>query len=688
MEKKDSSILKFLLIFVFFQSIVFNPWGEEVFILSKFLFSFLVIFIAFLLFLLKKTEEEKIFFKVSLLDIPVLIYFISLVISTVFSVHTTTSMKEFLLNLNYIVYYFIAVNYLKGVDEIKKILYFIFSVSFLISIYSILQKLKIDFFLWSQPVYLRPASTLGNPNFLAAYLCIVLPLMVSRIVLKEERFSRVFIHFLISAVVFSSLLLTYTRGGWLSFAISIFLLVYLKRNSIDRKKFLTSILFFLIIFYFLNYFERIPIENREFNLFERATSVSDSVFVRLNLWKDSLFLFRKYFFIGSGLNTYPLVYPEFRNVEILRIQAITALPEDAHNYFLQTAVTSGIFGFLSYLFLISTFFYKLFKINKSENNWIFAGLFSSFIAYLIQSIFNPVIPDTKLLFFGIITFTGIYAKRRDISLNYRFSFNFKIFLYISLSLLLISFALPYISRNFVGDYHFKKGKYYEMRQEFYNAFLHYSTAIENVPDNPVYHRQLGFILRKMAEFEGIPENLKKFFLRESIKKYKTAILLNSYDASLYADLAKVYSIYAEKFDKKFYKNAIKCYEIALKKDYNYSIFHNDFGILYLNMKEYRNAEKEFKISIRLTPNFIEPYINLGILYYREKNYKKAIQISKEAMKNNLETEQLYANLAIFYKEIKEYNKAKRMVEKAIKLNPENSYLKLLLKEIEEKWKKN
>lgn len=692
MEKKESLILRTLLTLVFFQAVIFNPWGEDVFTLSKFLFSSVIIFTAFLLFLLKKLEEDKIYLSISFFDIPVLIYFITLTISTILSVHKPTSIREFLLNFNYVIFYFLLVNSFHTISDLKKIIYFIFFTSAVISIYSILQRMKIDFFYWSDAtVHLRPASTLGNPNFLSAYLCIVLPLLITRIILKkEEKIYKTIFYFFTSCILFLSLLFTYTRGGWLSFSLAFLGLILLKRNFINKKKFLTLILFFLIIFC-LNSQQRIPIEDREFNLLERATSISPSVFVRLTLWKDSLFLFKKYFFLGSGLNTFPFIYPLHRSVEILKIQAITALPEDAHNQFLQTAVTMGIIGFFSYLFLLLSLLLKLFTVNKSDNSWITAGLFSAFLAYLIQSIFNPIVPDTKLLFFGILGFTAlyqkIYNKRKEFIINNNIPLTFKIFLYISISLTLMFLVLPPISSNFVGDYNFKKGRYFERTGRLDLAVKYYLLSTENNPKNPSYHRQSGFIYRKIAEIPNLPKEKKKYFLEESIKEYQETINLNTYDASAYADLAKVYSYYAT-LDKKFYKKAIECYEISIKKDYNYSIFHNDSGIVYLNMGKYEEAEKEFKIARGLTPNFIDPYLNLGILYYRKKEYNKAIKVTQEAIKNGLESNELYANLGIFYKEKKEYYKAKKMIEKAVKLDPENLPIKKLLKEIEEEWKKN
>jgi tetratricopeptide (TPR) repeat protein len=356
--------------------------------------------------------------------------------------------------------------------------------------------------------------------------------------------------------------------------------------------------------------------------------------------------------------------------------------------FLQVSVTSGILGFFSYIFLLLTFLSKLYKISKSEENWIPPALFSSLIAYIIQSIFNPIVPDIKLLFFGILGFTGAYCKRSDLIIIKNLKFFWKIFLYILISLFLMYLVLPSISNNFAGDYNFRKGKYYEMKGKLDKAVEYLILAVENNPKNPSYHRELGFVYREIAKFKNLPRDKKKYFLEESIKKYQDAIKLNPYDASLYSDLAKVYSIYAVELEKKFSQKAIKCYEIAIKKDPNYSIFHNYLGVLYLNLGKYKNAEKEFEITKKLTPNFIEPYINLGVLYYKNKNYQKAIEISIQAIKNNLESVELYANLGIFYKEIKEYKKAKKMIERAIKLNPDNPSLEKLLGEIEEEWKKN
>ncbi len=65
----------------------------------------------------------------------------------------------------------------------------------------------------------RMASTLQNPNLLGAYLLMVLSVCISYILvyMKENRTREVISMLIIGIILFLTMLLTYSRGIWISF---------------------------------------------------------------------------------------------------------------------------------------------------------------------------------------------------------------------------------------------------------------------------------------------------------------------------------------------------------------------------------------------------------------------------------------------------------------------------------------
>ena len=91
------------------------------------------------------------------------------------------------------------------------------------------------------------SSTLQNPNLLGAYLLMVLSVCISYILvyMKENRTREVISMLIIGSILFLTMLLTYSRGIWISFgAMILYWAIF-----VERRLFL-SLLAVPIILYF------------------------------------------------------------------------------------------------------------------------------------------------------------------------------------------------------------------------------------------------------------------------------------------------------------------------------------------------------------------------------------------------------------------------------------------------------
>ncbi|MDU1672813.1 MAG: O-antigen ligase family protein [Veillonella sp.] len=157
----------------------------------------------------------------------------------------------------------------------------------------------------------RMASTLQNPNLLGAYLLMVLSVCISYILvyMKENRTREVLTMLIIGVALFLTMLLTYSRGIWISFAAMILYWAIF----VERRLFLSLLVVPLIL-----YFYEGEVASRLWSIFQGHDTSSD---LRWALWDSTMYIVREN-------------------------------PIFAHNLYLNILAETGIPGLLSFLAVI------------------------------------------------------------------------------------------------------------------------------------------------------------------------------------------------------------------------------------------------------------------------------------------------------------------------------------------------
>lgn len=180
---KIISIGFFLLFFL--APLVLTPYNYELFEYNKMMATYGFTIIIFGAWLIKIISLKKINLRRTPLDIPLILFLISQIVSTYFSIDRHVSIWGYYSRFNgglistfcyLILYYAFVSNFPK--DKIKKLLVVALTSGLLVSIYGILEHFGIDKNLWVQDVQNRVFSTLGQPNWLAAYLSILIPISI------------------------------------------------------------------------------------------------------------------------------------------------------------------------------------------------------------------------------------------------------------------------------------------------------------------------------------------------------------------------------------------------------------------------------------------------------------------------------------------------------------------------------
>lgn len=138
------------------------------------------------------TREHR--FARTLLDWPVLSFLLCVTIATLTSVHAYTSFAGFYgryegLTSWYLfgLFFFVITNYIKSFDQIKRIIVTVASAATLMSVYSIIQRHELDPYMWGGVVtWQRVIGTIGQPNFLAAYMLMAFFLVLSFFLMERK----------------------------------------------------------------------------------------------------------------------------------------------------------------------------------------------------------------------------------------------------------------------------------------------------------------------------------------------------------------------------------------------------------------------------------------------------------------------------------------------------------------------
>ncbi|HBE20399.1 MAG TPA: putative bicarbonate transporter, IctB family [Cyanobacteria bacterium UBA11149] len=230
-------------------------------------------------------------------------------------------------------------------------------VSLIVSVYGIRQYIfgVEELATWTDPTsesagVTRVFSYLGNPNLLAGYLLPAVLLSLGAIFAWQRWLPKALA---VTMFVVNSfcLIVTYSRGGWIGFVISLFLflvmLVFWYSFQLPprwRIWAMPSLLGICVAAIALAVIFVPPVRVRVASMFAGREDSSNNF--RINVWSAVLDMIRDrpILGIGPGNNAFNKIYPRFQRPRF------TAL--SAYSIFLEVAVETGIIGFTCFLWLL------------------------------------------------------------------------------------------------------------------------------------------------------------------------------------------------------------------------------------------------------------------------------------------------------------------------------------------------
>lgn len=268
-------------------------------------------------------------------------FYLFLVLSTVFS--ETPGLSAILLlyyTAGITVYYMMAHSFTRN-DFVALALVFLAS-SMVVSALGIRQYLTGDLghVSWldaeaNPNIKARAYSTFGNPNVLGEYLVAVLAMNLMLFALGSNLWRKALL-LLPLGINGITLLLTFSRGAWIGFALAFLIMMTVYEKRALPVIFLLGILSLFVL-------PKVFVD-RILTIF--ISSGDSSTDYRYLIWFGSREILRDYWLFGTGLGygSFSKVYSLYRMGEIYAAHS--------HNLFYEIWLETGIFGLLTYLVLI------------------------------------------------------------------------------------------------------------------------------------------------------------------------------------------------------------------------------------------------------------------------------------------------------------------------------------------------
>lgn len=207
--------------------------------------------------------------------------------------------------------------------------------------------------------------------------------------------------FFLFMLSFSCLILTYSRGAWIAFILSLSVLAVQK-----RRIFLFSAVF-LVIFLAAFYCQSARVRPLDSIMGNNLTRYFEWENNRLGYWTRSISIIRDYPVLGSGLNTYSSIQWQYDGV------GWGGYP---HNSYLQMTAETGVVGLLAFLWLIIILLINSFKNLQSMMDPFLRSLVLSFLAgltgFLIHSFFDTNFYSVQLGTFMWVIIGVIVAAQK------------------------------------------------------------------------------------------------------------------------------------------------------------------------------------------------------------------------------------------------------------------------------------
>ncbi len=519
-------------ILLFLVPLILWPYNSEVFEFNKMVLVYIFTILISFVWITRMVYEKKFIFRRTILDLPIFIFLATQLISTLLSIDPLTSWLGYYSRFNggfissvcYALFYWAFVSNIDSKKALKLVNATLISAG-IVSVYGVLEHFGIDKNLWEQDVQSRVFSTLGQPNWLAAWLVALMPitwafLLDFKVSFKSKKY---WYYFFLSILFFWTLIFSKSRSGFVGFGVVFltFWIIYLWPKRKEIKKHLvpfaviTTPLFLVCLISGTQWTPSIRdlmVKKESRQTSENQTGATaletggtESGAIRKIVWKGAFGVWLHYPVFGSGVETFAYSYYQYRPAEHNLTSEWDFIYNKAHNEYLNFLANSGLVGLLSYLTLIVFSLIQTSKSNHlnsdqiSVHKTLITALIAGYVSILVTNFFGFSVVPVQLEFFLFPAIAFVLTSQEvENSEGREKQLDNTQKTILAFTLFATLYLLYMVSRYWYADSLYASGKGYNLINEPAVASGYLSKAIDSQPKQALYFSELSSTYARLA----------------------------------------------------------------------------------------------------------------------------------------------------------------------------------------------
>ncbi|MBI2309341.1 O-antigen ligase family protein [Candidatus Collierbacteria bacterium] len=692
----------FITLFFFLPLIFWIP-SSEVFEFPKMLFVYLMTTLIIAVWTIRMILAGRIILRWTPLDIPILLFLLSQVVSTIYSIDHHISWFGWYGRFNgglvstisyTVLYYAFVANISENSEnsESRKVrksdnqktgasgslnlrfsdfsgfrsipsvpIFAILSSATIVSLYAIFQHFGIDRDFWIQDVATRVFSTQGQPNWLAGFLVMIIPLTWMLMTKSKEQKAKngnknMIVFCFLFFVFFTALLFTKSRSGLLGFAVMdvVFWLTVFAINNKQKAKsknlksfvFIHSIIlilvfitnnpardwFFKTIQLVKNQSEQSVISNQQLaiNLRKSELGGTESGDIRRIVWNGAWEIAKRNPIFGTGPETFGLTYWQVRHKEANQTSEWNFLYNKAHNEWLNLAANTGLFGLGTHLLLLGWFGVWIVRSSRASQSDGRSVAIPSGLPRrpakggtprndVLVAILAALLGVETVNFFGFSTVTTETYRYLFMSLTVVFTTEGKIlkgdsfikllwWKYFLLTIIaIITFGvISGIFNRFQADLKYNLGRQYYSAGYIPEALEPLSQAVNLAPNEPVFRNELAesLAVAAISAWANNNETRAVEIKNEAVKNFKVVSAQSKYNLTFIRTQTQMEFLMKE-IDPNLTDEALKLAQKAVDLSPTDPRGYYLLGRMYGELNDKSKAENLYRQALELKPDYAE-----------------------------------------------------------------------------------
>ena len=600
-------------------------------------------------------------------DIPIILFVLSQLTSTLFSIDPHVSWLGYYSRFNggmlsvfcYTLLFYAFVSNIHK-EFLPKLARFLFGTAIIVSLYGVLEHFGIDKHLWVQDVQARVFSTLGQPNWLAAYVVALIPITLSIAYVRKAHWPNTILPTAITFLYFVTLLYTRSRSGLVAFIVIDILfwgvMLILSKRSKENKKIALkqqiapAFVFHLMLFIFFFFTGTNNPTLDKYTTFQGLrgqltvatspavtqttetqptgpvleTGGTESGVIRSYVWQGAINAWKsspKTMVIGTGTETFAFAFYQHKPLGHNLTSEWDFLYNKAHNEYLNYLATTGLFGLGTYLaFLLSVLIWSIQHLGKQKDQILSFGILLGWLSLLITNFFGFSVVVTQLLLFLLPATLFLLLKKESSTWERTYDFSIlwqRVLLIATLFTTLL--ILGFLTLTWTADKTFATGYRLSRAGQYASAYASLQTAVAIHPNEPLYHDEYANVLASLsvAAMDNQDATLAATLAKYAIDQNETAIAISPNNVNFWKSKTKIYYALSA-LDETMITPAIQALvQAQILSPRDPKIAYN-LAILSGRTNDATKAIEYLKTAIELKPNYRDAYYALFIFYTETK----------------------------------------------------------------------